>query len=177
MYLNVPKNAAVYILLTADGGVMSNEFYSVIDLPPAQFHQAYPLLQVSGADFTLDQWLEYAKGLHERRDQGAGILSAVSEDGYIHALATYELWARCAEARVIEVEYFCYLDLLNRSVGPLLIRALEERGHIHDCSEVRVRTSQFLDTSGPASSPTVTAMFQRFGYATESDHLRKQFGD
>jgi hypothetical protein len=78
MYLNVPKNAAVYILLTVEGGVMSNEFYSVIDLPPAQFHQAYPLLQVSGADFTLDQWLEYAKGLHERRDEGAGILSAVS---------------------------------------------------------------------------------------------------
>ncbi len=176
MYLNVPKNAAVYILLIAEGGVMSNEFYSVIDLPPAQFHQAYPLLQVSGADFTLDQWLEYAKGLHERRDEGAGILSAVSEDGYIHALATYELWARCAEARVIEVEYFCYLDLLNRSVGPLLIRALEERGRMHDCSEVRVRTSQISGTSAPASSPTVTAMFRRFGYATESDHLKKQFG-
>ncbi len=155
---------------------MSNEFYSVIDLPPAQFHQAYPLIQVSGTDFTLDQWLEYAKGLYERRDKGAGILSAVSEDGYIHALATYELWARCAEARVIEVEYFCYVDRLNRSVGPLLIRALEERGRMHDCSEVRVRTSQISGTSAPASSPTATAMFQRFGYAIESDHLKKKFG-
>jgi hypothetical protein len=155
---------------------MSNELYSAVDLPPARFHQAYPLIQVSGADFTLDQWLEYAKGLHERRDKGAGILSAVSEDGYIHALATYELWARCAEARVIEVEYFCYLDLLNRSVGPLLIRALEERGRRFNCSEARVRTSQILGTSGPTSSPTATAMFQRFGYATESDHLKKKFG-
>jgi len=176
MYLNALKNSSVHILLTVEGGVMSNEFYSVVDLSPAQFRQAYPLLQVSGADFTLDQWLEYAKGLHERRDKGTGILSAVSEDGYIHALATYELWARCADARVIEVEYFCYLDLLNQSVGPLLIRALEERGHIHDCSEVRVRTSQILGTSGPTSSPTVTAMFQRFGYAPESDHLKKRFG-
>ncbi len=174
--LNVPKNAAVYILLTAEGDVMSNEFYSVVDLPPVQFCQAYPLIQVSGADLTLDQWSAYAKNLHDRPDNEGGILSVLSEDGYIHALAMYELCARCAEARVMEVEHFCYLDLLNSSVGPLLIRALEERGRRFNCSEVRVRTSQILGTSGPTISPTVTAMFQRFGYATESDHLGKQFG-
>ena len=122
MYLNVPKNAAVYILLTADGGVMSNEFYSVIDLPPAQFHQAYPLIQVSGADFTLDQWLEYANGLHEGRDKGAGIPSAVSEDAYCN-LCNAELQS-CRYSHDLPMPTFI-VEILNLESRIAVQRAME----------------------------------------------------
>jgi hypothetical protein len=155
---------------------MSKELYSVVDLPPARFDQAYPLIQVSGADLALDQWLEYAKGLHDRRHVGDGILSVLSEDDYIHALATHKLLARWAEARVLEVELFCYLDLLNRSVGPILISALEDRGRVHGCSEVRVRTSQGPGGLASSRRQLPDAVFRDLGYAAGPEHLIKELG-
>jgi len=118
---------------------MSNDLYRVLDLPPVQFRQAYPLIEASGMAVSLDRWLDHANVCHERDDPESGILSVQNGHSYIHALATYELQPRGALGDVIQVDHLCVLDLLGRSAGPLLMEGIEERAQRRSSSKVQVR--------------------------------------
>ena len=152
---------------------MANNLYNVLDLPPEQFQQAYPLIQVLRTNLTLDQWLEYARSLHRRPDNTGGILSVQYSPGYIHALATYEIGPCRAEARVIQVEHLCVLDLLNRSVGLLLIDSLERRGVAEGCLEIQVSVPEAIGMMSWLRHQMPGAFLQNLGYAIEDDLLSK----
>jgi hypothetical protein len=153
---------------------VADNLYSVLDLPPEQFQQAYPLIQVLRTNLTLDQWLEYASGLHHRPDNTGGILSVQCNPRYIHALATYEIRSRQAEARVIQVEHLCVLDLLNRSVGQLLMEALERRGNSESCLEIQVSVPEAIGMMSWLRHQMPGAFLRNLGYVIEDDLLSKR---
>lgn len=152
---------------------MSDNLYSVVDLPPARFEQAHPLVRASGFDMTLDEWVQYAMGLHDRLDYSASVLGAICDNWYIHALATYEVHGPCANERIISIGYFCHLELLNRSAGPLLISELERRARRHKCVAVSLRTSPLIMRPATVRIPTAET-FQRLGYLLQTDQLTKR---
>ena len=153
---------------------MAASLYSVLVLPPEQFPQAYPLIQVSKIDLTLDQWLHYANSLHEQPEVEGGILSVQTGNRYIHALAAYQLRSDCAELRVIQVEHLCVLDLLSRSAGPMLVKALEQRAQAESCSEVQVRAPEGVGVLDWQRHQRPGAMLQALGYTTHDDFLSKR---
>ena len=153
---------------------MADNLYSVLDLPPEQFQQAYPLIQVLRTNLTLDQWLEYASGLHHRPDNTGGILSVQCSPKYIHALATFEIQSRHAESRVIQVEHLCVLDLLNRSVGQLLIEALERRGTAESCLEIQVSVPEAIGMMSWLRHQMPGAFLQSLGYTIDDNLLSKR---
>ena len=153
---------------------MSGDLYRVLDLSPEQFHQAYPLIQVSGIGFSLDRWLDHANVLHNRGDPEGGVLSVQSDNSYIHALATYELQSLGALGGVIQVYHLCVLDLLGRSAGPLLMEGIEERAQRRSCSEVQVRVPDGHSVSTWIRRRRPGAMLQDLGYAIEGEALSKR---
>jgi len=153
---------------------VADNLYNVLDLPPEQFQQAYPLIQVLRTNLTLDQWLEYARGLHHRPDNTGGVLSVQCSPGYIHALAAYEIRPRHAETRVIQVEHLCVLDFLSRSVGQLLIEALEQRGHAEGCLEIRVSVPEVIGMMSWLRHQMPGAFLQNLGYVIDDNLLSKR---
>jgi len=125
-------------------------------------------------NLTLGQWLEYASGLHHRPGNTGGVLSVQCSPGYIHALATYEIWSRHAETRVIQVEHLCILDLLNRSVGHLLIEALEQRGQAESCLEIKFNVPEAIGMMSWLRHQMPGAFLQNLGYVIEDNLLSKR---
>jgi hypothetical protein len=153
---------------------IADNLYSVLDLPPEQFHQAYPLIQVLRTNLTLDQWLDYASGLHHRPDNTGGLLSVQCSTRYIYALATYEIRSRHPETRVLQVEHLCVLDLLNRSVGQLLVEALEQRGHAESCLEIQVTVPEAISMMSWLRHQMPGAFLQNLGYVIDDNLLSKR---
>ena len=172
--LNARENFGAYLCLNTEESAVADNLYSVIDLPPKQFRQAYPLIQVLKRNLTLDQWLEYANGLHHRPANTGGILSVQCSPGYIHALAAYEIWSRHAGARVMQVEHLCVLDFLNRSVGHLLIEALERRGEAESCLEIRVSAPKAIGMLRWLRHQMPGAFLQNLGYVIDDNLLSKR---
>jgi len=153
---------------------VSGDLYSVLDLPTKQFQQAYALIQVSGINLTLGQWLEYASGLHHRSDNTGRVLSVQSSTRHIYGLAAYKIGSRHAKARVIQVEHLCVLDFLNRSVGQLLIEALEQRGQAESCSEIKFNVPEAIGMTSWLRHQMPGAFLQNLGYVIDNNLLSKR---
>ena len=154
--------------------IVIDNLYNVLDLPPEQFHQAYPLMQVLRTNLTLDQWFEYASGLHHRPDNTGGILSVQCSTKYIYALAAYEIRSRHAETRVIQVEHLCVLDLLNRSVGQLLMDGLEQRGQAESCLEIQVSVPEAIGMLSWLRHQMPEEFLRNLGYVIDDNLLSKR---
>jgi hypothetical protein len=172
--LNARERACGYCCFNRGKSAVSDNLYSVLDLAPEQFQQAYPLIQVLRTNLTLDQWLEYANGLHHRPNNTGGVLSVQCGTKYIYALAAYEIWSRHAESRVMQVEHLCVLDLLNRSVGHLLIEALEQRGQAESCLVIKVSAPEAIGMMSWLRHQMPGAFLQKLGYVIEDNLLSKR---
>ena len=153
---------------------VADDLYSVLDLPPEQFRQAYPLIQLLNASLTLDQWLEYANGLHHRPDNTGGVLGVRCSPGYIHALATYDIRSRHSIARVMHVEHLCIFDFYHKSAGQLLMEALERRGQAGSCLEITVSAPEAIDLLRWLRHQMPGVFLQNLGYVIEDNLLSKR---
>jgi hypothetical protein len=74
----------------------------------------------------------------------------------------------------MQVEHLCVLDLLNRSVGQLLIEALEQRGQAESCLEIRVSVPEAIGILRWLRHQMPGAFLQNLGYVLEDNLLSKR---
>ena len=151
------------------------DLYTVLDLPPEQFQQAYPLIETTKRDLALDQWLEYASELHHRPDKAGGVLSVQCGNRYIYALAAYIFGPGYAEPRIAQVEHLCVVDLLNKTAGQMLVEALEERAHSENCLEIRVNARENRGMRGWCRHQVPMSILQSRGYVIGDNFISKRF--
>ena len=74
----------------------------------------------------------------------------------------------------MQVEHLCVLDFLNRSVGQLLIEALEQRGQAESCLEIRVSAPEAIGMMSWLRHQMPGAFLQDLGYVLEDNLLSKR---
>jgi len=148
--------------------------YAVRDLPPEQFQQAYPLIQLIRADWALDQWLDYAAGLYSRPGDCAGILSVQTRRLYIYALATYEFGFSRSKEWSIQVHDICVVDFLSGTVRRLLVDALERRARTRDCLSITVRLREASATTNWSRERSLSVFLEKLGYIRSDDLFFKK---
>ncbi len=117
--------------------------YHVRTLSESQLPQAYPLVQALASEHSLNAWLSYAKGFVAKGINAGGVLSAQDDAGYIYGLFCYEVVPDLGGGRVLVVEPFVALDLVDR-LGPItvLIEAMERLAREQDCVSIHLQIPQ-----------------------------------
>ena len=108
--------------------------------------QAYPLLQLTLPDLTLEEWTRFA-GHHLAGSETAegGILTVVDERGFILGLLDYTLDRELSHGRTLMVKTFVALDFLDTSrkdVATVLILAMEKLADQRGCSAIHTLVHQ-----------------------------------
>ena len=100
--------------------------------------QAFPLVQATFPEVTLDEWTHFAGAAVSRREPlPAGILTVLSELDYIAGLSIYRVEADLQHRCALVADHFFALDLFDRgAVVHALAEALEDVAREHGCVAV-----------------------------------------
>ncbi len=93
-------------------------------LTPERVAQAFPLIQTAFPAVSLEDWRDFATPL--ARAQGpadGGIITVVSEQGYIVGLCCYRVAQDFQHGAVLMADYFLILDLFDQNA---VVRALAD---------------------------------------------------
>jgi hypothetical protein len=74
----------------------------------------------------------------------------------------------------MQVEHLCILDFLSKSVGQLLIEALEQRGQTESCLEIKFSVPETIGMRNWLRHQMPGAFLQTLGYAIEDNLLSKR---
>ena len=74
----------------------------------------------------------------------------------------------------MHVEHLCIFDFFNRSVGQLLMEALEQRGQAGSCLEIRVSVPEAIGMLRWLRHQMPGAFLQNLGYVIEGNLLSKR---
>lgn len=135
-------------------------------LPEPRLAEAWPLVRLRYGDWTLDKWLAEARTLLADED-GAGVLTAENESGYIYAVCGYQVDrgdhgdAELALRVVANVGWRGAADPLR----PLLV-AVDTVARDHECTSARI------DGASVAAAGE-TARWEALGYRWIGLDLRK----
>ncbi len=108
--------------------------------------QAFPLLQLTLPDLTLEDWTEFA--IHHMagsRTTEGGILTVVDERGYILGLLDFTIDRELAHGRTLTVKNLVALDFLDTSkkdIATALIEAMEKLADERGCSAIHTLVQQ-----------------------------------
>jgi len=107
-------------------------------LTPERVGQAFPLIQATVPGVTLDDWYAFAeRTVTEGDDPPSGILSVVSERGYIAGLCVFRVDYDLVHGPALSATHFLALDLFDReAVAHALADALENLARKHRCLAV-----------------------------------------
>ncbi|MEE8559655.1 MAG: hypothetical protein V3S88_02975 [Alphaproteobacteria bacterium] len=87
--------------------------------------QAFPLVQAALPGVSMEDWRAFADAFVSAYPQSAsGILTVVSEQGYIAGLCTYRIERDLVHGRALTADHFMALDLFERNA---VARALADR--------------------------------------------------
>lgn len=148
-------------------------------LTPDQVAQAFPLVQSAIPGLTLEDWRRYARQLEARRGAAtpyeAGIVTIQSEQGYIHGLFSYVVEPDLRHSRVLSIENFVALDLVEREAAAAAVfKAMEEVAANLDCRAIHVHLPDMRErTSGDGD--WLVQLLRREGHETETIRLCKPF--
>lgn len=120
-------------------------------LTPDRIGQAFPLIQATVPDVTLDDWRRFAMTLMTPREpRPAGIMTVLSELDYIAGLCIYRVEHDLRHGWALAADHFLALDPFNRGAVVLaLVEALEALARENGCAAVH--------TSVPERCTTVQA--------------------
>jgi hypothetical protein len=109
--------------------------------------QAFPLVQTSLPQVTLDAWCEFAEALVLRRNgAGAGIIVVLGERDYIAGLCSYRVDHDLIHGRLLSAEHFLAFDLLDpRAVAHALAEGLEALARAHQCTAIHTQLPRMGD--------------------------------
>jgi hypothetical protein len=108
--------------------------------------QAYPLLQLTLPDLTLEDWTKFAvQQLAGSKTTEGGILTVVDERGFILGLLDYTIDRELSHGRTLVVKNFVALDFLDttkKDIATVLIQAMEKLAGHRGCSAIHTLVHQ-----------------------------------
>ena len=138
--------------------------------------QAFPLVQASLPSVDLEQWRDFAGQLiGDGAPDTTGILSVLTEQGYIAGLSIYRVEPSLAHGPVLIADHFMALDLFNRAaVVNVLADVLEDLARRRGCTALHTHIPEKDGVwRGPADC--LVSILRNRGHAIESLRLCKQF--
>lgn len=138
-------------------------------LRPESIAQAYPLIQAALPEVPLEAWLAFASALVEQRDPPeTGIISIVSEQGYIAGLSSYQVHRSLTHGHSLTADHFVAMDLFDRrAVVNALAEAIEALARERRCGAVHTNLLEKNSTDDTA------AALARRGHRVEAVRLCK----
>src|SRR3990172_1121619 len=103
--------------------------YVVRPLAPERVDQAFPVVRVVNRRLGLDDWRAYAQALAAagRLDAPRGVVTAETEDGYIHGLFSYVVVPNLWSERTMFADLFVAVGLRGGAdAAHVLLDAMEE---------------------------------------------------
>jgi len=142
-------------------------------LRPECIAQAYPLIQAALPEVPLEAWMAFAQALVLHRDRPeTGIISIVSEQGYIAGLSSYRVDHSLRHGHSLMADHFVAIDMFDRrAVVHALAEAVEALAREHRCGAVH---TALLEKN--SADDTATALARR-GHRVESVRLCKILPD
>ncbi len=140
--------------------------------------QAFPLVQAALPSVDLEQWRHFAGQLIcPEAPDNTGILSVLTEQGYIAGLSIYRIEPSLAHGPVLIADHFMALDLFNRAaVVNALADFLEDLARRRGCTALHTHIPEKDGVwQGPADG--LVSILRDRGHAIESLRLCKQFGN
>lgn len=103
--------------------------------------QAFPLVQMSLPQVTLDAWCDFAEALVFRPNgAAAGIIVVLDERDTIAGLCSYRVDHDLVHERLLSAEHFLAFDLLDRrAVAHALADGLEGLARQHQCTAIHTQ--------------------------------------
>jgi hypothetical protein len=144
-------------------------------LTPDRIAQAFPLIQASLPGVTAKEWCDFAAALISPDPQApGGLLSVVSEQGYIAGLCSYRIERDLVHGRTLCAEHFLAFGLFDReAVAQTLAARLEALARERHCRAVHINLPPGgawpLQTSGG-----LAGLLQAQGHRVESLRLCKR---
>ena len=144
-------------------------------LTPDRVAQAFPLIQASLPGVTIKEWCDFAAALVSPDPQAAGgLLTVVSEQGYIAGLCSYRIERDLVHGQTFCAEHFLALDLFDReAVAQTLAARIEALAREQNCSAVHIN----LPSGGAwplQTSSGLIGLLQAQGHRVESLRLCKR---
>jgi hypothetical protein len=136
--------------------------------------QAFPLVQLTLPDLTLDDWTKFAvDNITGSKTTEGGILTVVDERGFILGLLDYTIDRDLAHGRTLMVKNFVALDFLDTSrkdIATVLIQAMEKLAGQHGCSAIHTLVHQ-SDTA--PQQAWITDLLEAHGHKPKRINLCK----
>ncbi len=141
-------------------------------LRPECIAQAYPLIQAALPKVPLEVWVAFARTLVEQRDRPkTGIISIVSEQGYIAGLSSYRVHQSLTHGQSLTADHFIALDMFDRqAVVYALAEAVEALAREHQCGAIHMN---LLEKDGARVMDETASTLLSRGHRVEAVRLCK----
>ncbi len=160
--------------------------FTAKSLPADRVMQAYPLLQASEPNLTLERWQHFAAGRSEQSGPSdgpdRGIIAVESESGYLHGLFTFDIAEDLALGRTLFIDNIVVADLIRRRpVVEAMIDQIDTLAAAHNCQAQRIHLPDDSPSDGPEVSsasiddrPKLVDLFVSRGHEVTKLGLCKQ---
>ena len=127
------------------------------------------MIQAALPEVPLEAWLAFARALVEQQDRlETGIISIVSEQGYIAGLSSYRVHRSLTHGQSLTADHFVAMDMFDRgAVVHALAEAVEALARERQCGAVH---TTLLEKN---SADDTAAALARCGHRVESVRLCK----
>jgi len=141
-------------------------------LKPECIAQAYPLIQTVLPNVPLEAWIAFARALLQPGGPlETGILSIVSEQGYIAGLSSYRVDPSLTHGHSLSADHFVALDMFDRhAVVEALAGALEALALKRRCGAVH---TTLRDKNGEGGTDHTKSTLVQRGHRLEAVRLCK----
>ena len=120
--------------------------YTVTPLVPDQIAQAYALIQAAESSISLKQWQDFVDSVicpAKNSAPNRGIMTLRDEEEYIFGLFTYFVRPDLHHGRVLVVDNFLAMTLLDRrGLAETLLSSMARIGEEHGCHAINMDIAQ-----------------------------------
>ncbi|MEE8516919.1 MAG: hypothetical protein V3T02_09805 [Alphaproteobacteria bacterium] len=120
--------------------------YTVTPLVPDQIAQAYALIQAVESSVSLKQWRDFVDSVTcpaKKAAPNRGIMTLRNGEGYIFGLFTYFIRPDLHHGRVLVVDNFLAMTLLDqRGLAETLLSSMTRIGEEHGCHAINMDIAQ-----------------------------------
>ncbi len=141
-------------------------------LTPERVAQAFPLIQTAFPTVSLEDWRDFATPpARAQRQSDGGIITVVSEQGYIVGLCCYRVAQDFQHGAVLMADHFLILDLLDqKAVVRALADAVESLARERRCTAIH---TSLPETGVKGADDWLVRILRSRGHRVESLRMCK----